>query len=376
MTEKVFLIRNTLPKNYGGGESYQLELAKALQTNNFEPMIFSSSIELLKNAKRQKIKALRSPYLKNQNWSGWRNLLLPIYIGWQIYLYFWYKKQIKKYRPIAFNIQSRDDWIATTLAAKKMDVKILWTDHIDFRTWVLQNVNQKFKNPIGKYILKLAKYPYRIIMISDYERHNFEKIVGMHCLNNVITIKNGVKDELERYKAVKTTPQSFCYVGRLIDYKGIRELIEAFKLISSNFPNAKLNIFGTGPDEKKYRSLAQNPNIIFHGYAKEPLRTIAGSDFFILPSYYEGLSISLLEAIMLQKTIIATNVDGNPEVIEDCKTGLLIPAKNSQKLAEAMQFLLEHPEESARFARNARKKYEQEFNFGRVVKEQFLPLLD
>lgn len=373
--QRIFLIRNVPRDAYGGGESYQLELAKILQANNFDPIIVSSSKELLKNASRQKIKSIKALYLKNQNWSSWRNLLLPIYFFWQIRLYFWYKKQIKKYKPVALDIQSRDDWIAATLAGKKLKTKIFWTDHIDFRTWVLQNINQKFKNPIGKYILKLATIPQKIIMISDFERKIFEKNIKPQKLDNIITIKNGVKDKLYQYKTAKSSSQSFCYVGRIIDYKGINELIKAFELISPDFPTAKLNIFGTGPEEEKYRNLAQNPNIIFHGYTKEPLKAIAESEIFILPSYYEGLSISLLQATMMQKTIIATDIDGNPEVVEDEKTGLLVPAKNSQKLANAMRKVLEDPKLAEELAKNARQKYKKEFNFEDTVKEKFIPLI-
>ena len=376
MKQTIFLIRNIAPDCYGGAESYQVELAKILTEHGYQPIIFTASKKLLSVAKQNHIKAIKTPYNKRQNWSGWRNLLLPVYIIWQFRLYFWYKKQITLYHPVALDIQSRDEWIATTLAGKTTHTKVLWTDHIDFRTWVFQNINQHGKNFIGKYILKLCHIPHRIIAISDYEAKWLQKNVK-HDFQNLVTIKNGVIDQRKQYQDIKPAKQSFCYVGRLIDYKGIKELIEAFNNVVIKYPAAKLNIYGTGPDAEKYQNLAkENSQIIFHGHTNTPLQAMSESEIFILPSYYEGLSIALLEASMLKKTIIATNVDGNPEVVINQKTGFTVPSKNTKALTNAMLYLLENPALSHQLAKNARAHYEQDFDFSKIIEQQFIPLLE
>ena len=373
MTNKVFLIRNILPKEYGGGESYQLVLAKELKKNGFTPVIVSSSTELLEKAKTDGFETIKAPYLKNQNWSSWRNFLLPFYFLWQTRLKAWYKKQFKKHQPVAVNIQSRDDWLAATKAAAKQNIKIFWTDHIDFRSWVLTNVNQKYKNTIGKKILKIAHLPEKIIMISDYERQAFEKTVAPRKFDNLITIKNGTADELKKYNK-KPQPKTFCYVGRIVDYKGIKELIEAFKLVKDK--EATLKIYGDGPELKNYQELAKtDERIVFCGYTKKPLDAISDAMVFILPSYYEGLSMSLLDACMLQKTLIATNVDGNPEIVVDGETGLLVPPRDIKALAAAMEKVIKNPKLAACLAKNARTKYEKEFNFEKTIKEKLIPLM-
>lgn len=375
MKQTIFLIRNIAPDCYGGAESYQVELAKILTEHGYQPIIFTASKKLLSVAKQNHIKAIKAPYNKHQNWSGWRNLLLPVYIIWQLRLYFWYKKQITLYHPVALDIQSRDEWIAATLAGKTTHTKVFWTDHIDFRTWVFQNINQRGKNFIGKYILKLCHIPHRIIAISDYEAKWLQKNVK-HDFQNLVTIKNGVIDQREQYQDIKPARQSFCYVGRLIDYKGIKELIAAFNTISSKYPAATLHIYGDGPVATASKRLAQdNSQIYFHGYTNAPLRAIAESQIFVLPSYYEGLSIALLEASMLGRTIIATNVDGNPEVIINNKTGLTIPPKNTKALADVMNHLLENTALAKEFAKNTRIHYEQNFDFSKIIEQQFIPLL-
>lgn len=368
----VMLVRNVSPEKYGGGETYQLMVAEELRLNGFIPVIVTSSQGLLDGAKEKKIKVIRAPYLKRQNFSGWRNLLLPIYFVWQWRLYIWYCDIINTYRPAVINIQSRDDWIAATNAAFSKGVKILWTDHIDFRTWVLTNVNIPIKNIIGKWILRCAKKVDKIIFISNYEKNFFERCIKSK-LNNLITIRNGVLDRRGYYRRVEAKKGSFCYVGRLVDYKGINELIAAFHGVEDE--NARLNIYGDGDKINEYKKISKDDQRInFLGYTKEPLRAIEENEFFVLPSYYEGLSLSLVDAMMMGKKIIASNVDGNPEAVTDGVTGLLVPAKNIRKLTSAMNWMLKNPEESRKLASNARKFYENNFDFDKIFKEQMLQL--
>lgn len=372
---KVFLIRNVAPDKYGGGETYQIKLGLMLKKNGFSPLILTSSEGLIEEAKKDDIDTIRTPYINRQNWSGWRNILSPVYFIEIMKLRKWYRQVFDKYKPEVINIQSRDDWIAATVVAKKMGIKVLWTDHMDFRSWVLTNVNMRYRNWIGKWILKCAKKADKIIMISDFERKSFEKIVKPRKYKNLVTIRNGVKDEFNRYKSVEYKKNSICYVGRIVEYKGIREMVEAFDVAGKKYPDAELNIYGDGEDFEKYRKMASNnKRIFFHGRTDEPLKALAENEVFVLPSYREGLSLSLLDAAMMGKKIIASDVDGNPEVVKDGETGLLVPAKNVKKLAEAMTYMLENKKEADEMAKIARKYYEENFDFEKIFKEKMLPL--
>ena len=375
---KIILIRNTIPEFYGGGETFQLTISRILSKNNFTPVVFTSSQKLLESTQDQKIIAQNSPFLRFQNWSGLRNFLLPIYLLWQKYLSFWYRKQFKKYQPAAIIVQSRDDLISATLAAKKMHIPVFWLDHMDFRSWVLQNVDQKYKNYIGKKIFRIAKNVEKIIFISDYERKYFEELIShtkIKKLKNLITIKNGAIDRYAEFEAIEPSPHSLIYLGRLEEYKGIRELIAGFSQVAEKFPEAKLHIYGTGP-LSDYCQKHSSSQIIYHGFTDESLRKIAESEIFILPSYIEGLSLSLIDATMLGKAIITTNIDGNPEVVEDQRNGLLIPAKDSDALAQAIEKLLSNPKLVEKFGYQSRLKYLQEFDYEKIIHEKLIPLLN
>ncbi|MGN0449251.1 MAG: glycosyltransferase family 4 protein [Ruminococcus sp.] len=374
MSKTVLLIRNIWKDAYGGAEKYQIDLAKILVRNNINPIIVSSSRRVLEEAENANLKCVSAPYCHRQNWSGWRNILLPFFVVWEIYLYFWYRLLIKKTNADVLHIQSRDDMIAGTLVAKKTGKKVVWTDHSDLRLVVWENIDKKYKNPIGKYIFKIANIPYKITTISQYEYDFINKIIP-HELNNFIVIKNGTFDD-ERHNEHKAFDYTVGHIGRIVDYKGIEELIRAFDIVCKKYPKAKLLIYGDDSDAEYFKSLSDNERIKFMGYISDPIDAYSKIDVFVLASYHEGLSLSLIDAAMMNKAIIATDVDGNPEIVIDNKTGLLVPMKNYEALAETLDKLFANAELREKLANNARKHYEKSFNFEKIVKEEIIPLYE
>jgi glycosyltransferase involved in cell wall biosynthesis len=278
-------------------------------------------------------------------------------------------------QPEVINVQSRDDFIAATKVAKKMGARVFWTDHMDFRSWVLINVKKWYKNWVGKWVLKEMREVDDVIMISDHEREWLEKQVAPRKYSNIITIKNGVADRRDDYKNVKPEPESFIYVGRIVNYKGIGELLEAFRSVVKEYPNVRLNMYGNGEDYEKYSKLSSDlEQVQFFGITDEPLKVLAENDIFVLPSYREGLSLSLLDAAMMGKKIIASDVDGNPEVVKNKKTGILVPAKNASELAMAMKWVLKNSKKAEIMAANVRKEFEEEYDFNKIFAEKMLPL--
>lgn len=372
MRRVVFLIRNIAPESFGGGEMYQIELAKVLKKNDYEPVIFTASNRLIEEAKKNKIKYERAPYLKWQNWSSWRNALLPFYWLWQKRLKTWYKDQIKKYNPAVLNIQSRDELIGASLAGLECGKKVVWTDHTDFRIWSLINVNKRFKNQVGKWILRCAKKVNKIILINDFEKKWLEKQIRPRKLDNLLVIRNGMIDEYQEYCSEPKEKDSFYYVGRISNsVKGIDILIKAFLLVVKDNKTAVLNLYGDGVDLINNQELAKGEGRIrFHGFTDEPLKAVSSNEIFVLPSYHEGLSLSLLDAAMMGKKIIASDIDGNKEVVEDGKTGLLISAGDVDKLALAMKKMLNDKKKATEMAKNAREKFKKEFDLETIFKNE------
>ena len=97
---------------------------------------------------------------------------------------------------------------------------------------------------------------------------------------------------------------------------------------------------------------------------------------YLHPTYHEEFSVSLVEASMLQLPIIATSVGGNPEIIHNNKTGLLIPVKDSTALIDAMEQLYTDRKFRTNLAAAARRQYLARFVFHSIVEDQFIPLYE
>jgi len=85
-------------------------------------------------------------------------------------------------------------------------------------------------------------------------------------------------------------------------------------------------------------------------------------DVFVLPSHREGMGLSILEASAMGKPVVATNIRGCREAVDDQKTGILVPAKNSDKLVVAMDFLLANPNIAKEMGKMGRLKVIREFD--------------
>lgn len=377
MARKVILIRNAHSYDFGGGERFPVFVADILAKEGLSPVIVSRNPRLIDFAQNKGIGVVRGWWWSNQNWSGWRVLLLPAYIGWQVILYYWYIQLYKTEAPDVVHVQSKDDFIAATLAAKRLNIKTVWTDHADLKhIWL--NVSRKLKNPIGKWILSVARYTSSITVVSESEYREITKHLNDNRIMSKLTVvHNGVEDRLNDFEYEPSDSFVFCAVSRLVSDKGIAEAITAFKEFRLNHPQSKLVIVGDGPEEDRFRVLAKSaPGVELAGYQTEPLRFVASADVFIHPTYHEGFSVSLVEATMMQKPIIATNVGGNPEIIIDNQTGILIPPKNSSALLSAMEKLYENSDLRDRLSANARKQYLEKFVFNKIVKERFIPLYE
>jgi glycosyltransferase involved in cell wall biosynthesis len=90
-------------------------------------------------------------------------------------------------------------------------------------------------------------------------------------------------------------------------------------------------------------------------------------DVFILPSLAEGLGRSLLEAMAAGRAVVASNVGGIPEAVEDGKTGILVPPQDAQALAKAVAFLLDNPEQAREMGQAGRRRAEQLFDEKKMI---------
>ncbi len=151
-------------------------------------------------------------------------------------------------------------------------------------------------------------------------------------------------------------------VGRLVPWKGFKELLDVFKQVKEKISDAQLVIVGSGPMEKELQDIAHKEfthgEVIFAGALprEETLKYLKAGDCFALYTSYEGLSHVLLEAMALSIPVVSTSVGGNIETIENNKEGILVPFGDTKAFEDAITLVLSNKETAALFVNNAKKK--------------------
>jgi glycosyltransferase involved in cell wall biosynthesis len=141
------------------------------------------------------------------------------------------------------------------------------------------------------------------------------------------------------------------YAGRLSPEKGLDTLVEAATQVLSRIPDSTFFCVGEGPEreflKREVRRRHIESRVVFPGYRRDIDAFYQDMDIFVLPSRTEGMPLSLLEALARAKPVIATAVGGVPEVIDDGRTGVLIPPGNPDRLARSLLDLLADRERAA-----------------------------
>ena len=190
----------------------------------------------------------------------------------------------------------------------------------------------------------------------------------------VTVIHNAVKPFDGNFKEdelVKKLHDENCFVigniGRLSEQKGMEYFINSIPKVINNVPNVRFLIIGTGEDEIKLKELVTSLNIekyvYFLGYRNDIQNIMSQLDLVVLSSLWEGLPLTPIEAFSVSKTIVATAVDGTVEIVKDGENGLLVGARNSEQIANAIIDLGNDNEKIKKYEIEAYKTYIEEFSF-------------
>lgn len=159
------------------------------------------------------------------------------------------------------------------------------------------------------------------------------------------------------------------YVGRLIPLKGLTYLMLAMKQIQDKHPNVVLLVIGDGPQRPQLEMMARDLKIktIFTGWQADVTPYYAVMDIFVLPSLFEGLPNVMLEAMTMKKSIVATQVGGNADLITNGENGFLVPIRDNQRIASALEELIKNSDMRMRMGDINRQIVEKNFSWEIVV---------
>lgn len=159
------------------------------------------------------------------------------------------------------------------------------------------------------------------------------------------------------------------YVGRLESVKGVEDFLEAAMSVSAHHPNTVLQVAGFFRDPhplvEKYRH-----EVKFLGLYHDIPELLGSTDIFVLPSYSEGLSNALMEAMASGCACIASDVGGNRYLVQNGVSGLLFPAGDREALAAHLRRLIEDPSKRKSMGDAAKKRIAEEFSW-KVVGEKY-----
>lgn len=250
---------------------------------------------------------------------------------------------------------------------------IVWCHGFDvYNPW-------KFKKIISRAVLNSAD---AVIALTNHMREMLQK----SCNKDIAIIPNSLnvkkfesasKNLNQEELGIEKEDRIILFVGTLNPVKGLQYLVEAFKTISRKIPKAKLLLVGDGPERRnlenmvKKNGLEDKVSLIGRVENDEVPKYMTIADVFVLPSLSESFGIVNLEAMACGLPIVATRVDGIPEVVNDPENGFLVEPMNSGQIAAKVILLLENDalrEKMGKTNREKAKEYGLEKIIGKIEK--------
>ena len=227
-------------------------------------------------------------------------------------------------------------------AAKLRRLPIIHTQHgriLREESHILNRIEKILSRSVNKYVCVSGK------LKEDVSAAIKIKEDRLSLIYNGINVPE-VQSQFEDKKYENITIGS---IGRFDPIKNYKMLVEAFSMINKKFPECRLEIVGGGEcyDELSERvtSLSLGDSASLPGYQMDVFNYMKRFDIYVLPSFSEGHSISLLEAMGSGKICIASNVGGNPEIVTDGVNGLLFDPYDLQDLVSKIIYVIEHIDE-------------------------------
>ncbi|MFN7169657.1 MAG: glycosyltransferase family 4 protein [Candidatus Omnitrophota bacterium] len=347
---RIILLTNHL--NAGGITTYVLFLAKGLKERGHQVKVVSRGGERLKDLER---------------W-GIEHIFLNLFTKSEVSLKIYQAKRklcsiLKKEDVDLLHPQTRITRIIAEYIQNKLNIPFVTTAHGFYK----KRLSHKIFPCWGK----------KVIAISNAVKEDLIRKFNLPD-NRIKVIYNGVSIEKFKMQNAKSKMETdkgeiIGIVSRLSEIKGHPYLLRAMKEILKNFPQAQLFIVGEGKMKnyllKLVRKLRIEKNVFFISSVLDTSSLFSNLDVFVLPSLEEGLGMAILEAMAWGVPVVATDVGGIPEIIQDGKNGLLVSPQDYKSLSRAICRVLESPDLKNKFIINGRRTVEEKFSLEKMLGE-------
>jgi len=282
------------------------------------------------------------------------------------------RKTIRQTEADIVHCHQYTPWVYGWLGSLGTDAKVVFTEHGRFHPDRYRYKAMLF-NPL------MAWMTGGVIAISYATRKALARYEFVPA-SKIQVIYNGISGLKRDNEAVSTVrreleiPEGDRIIGtvaRLDPVKNQSMMLRAFAQVVSQHPDCWLLMVGDGPSRQNLEHLAITlgitDRVIFTGFRPEPADYLSAMDIFLLTSHTEGTSMTLLEAMSLDIPAITTAVGGNPEIVKNGETGILVPTDSPKELATAINTLLEN--ESIRFSMGeaSKRRFDSRFSVTPMV---------
>lgn len=276
-----------------------------------------------------------------------------------------YKHLIKKINPdIVMTFQLKPNLFGV-LGAKKAGVKNIYS-MVEGAGDVFINSGLKWKIIrafVCKYYKKAFKNSKIVFFLNEDDKNEF--ISRGLVKESQCEIIHGIGVDLEKfsYKPIKNHA-TFLMVARMLKTKGVYEYCECARLVKQKYPNAIFNYIG-GEGTVKLSDIQQyidDGSINYLGTKNDVRPYYEDCSVYILPSYREGMPMSVMEAEAVGRGVITTNVVGCKDTVINGYNGFIVPCYDIEKMVEKVVWYIENPQKVEEMGRNARKYTEENFD--------------
>lgn len=284
------------------------------------------------------------------------------------------RKMLRRLRPGLVHIHGNKAALLGLTAARFAGrVPCVVTVH----NYVSINKSGGFKAKIASMVQRrLYGWSTRVIAVSDDLREGLLADKRLPA-TKIVTIHNGI--DVARWSACQeararrsTSPAAgggefrLLAVGRFVEFKGHRYLLEAVSRLAAKYPGLRLDIAGDGPLREQLTAQRDESGLSgrvrFLGYVMNPGPLYSEADLLVMPSLWEGLPYTLLEVMACGCPVLATKAGGLPELVDDGKTGLLVPPGDSEALAAGIARFIDKPTLGPRLAAAALEAVKGKFS--------------
>jgi len=369
--------------NWGGAQRYVYDLATNLPKDKYETAVVLGGEGRLK----EKLGAFGIKTITV------RSLQRDVGVIKDIYSFFELIKIFRKEKPDIIHLNSSKMGGIGGLAGRIVRVKkIIFTAH----GWAY-NEERSFPQKIAIAILHFitVAFSHLTIAVSEKAKEQF-KSAGL-MKKKMIVIHNGIGEVefMEKEKArqefadaglpqtekmkekIKSDPLWIGTISELHKNKGLKYAIEAIKKhLETKRPSSKETIFvimGEGEERKNLEEIIRNNNledsVFLIGNVKNASSYLKALDIFTLTSITEALPYAILEAGKAGVPIIASNVGGISEIIDDMRSGILLQPKKPKEISDAIEYYINHPDKKEIFSKLLKEKIDKEFSLEKMVSE-------